>query len=656
MPTLKIILILLSSAVLAVALLRGLRLPSLLAYFMVGFALGPHTFGLVDDSEAVRGLAEFGVVFLMFSIGLEFSLPQLYAMRRTVLGLGGAQVIVTMAYIVAVAILFGLDWRAAFVIGGALAMSSTAIASKMLVEQIELNSRHGRLSIGILLFQDIAVVPLLILIPALAAADGNLPALLGMSALKAAVVLAVLLYFGKSLINPWFDIVARQRSQELFVLNVLMVTLGLAYVTRFAGLSYALGAFVAGMLISETRYRFQVEADIGPFRDILLGLFFITLGMQLNIHAIAANLGWIVLLTVALVTIKAGLIIGLCRVFGHEAGVALRTGMTLAQAGEFSFVLLVQGTEFNLLNPQHMQILLATMLLSMLIAPFLIQNNGRLARMMAPSYKRNRAQQVEEVANASQWLSDHAIICGYGRSGQNLARFLAQEHIPYIALDSDPVLVKEAAIAGLPVAYGDSARLEILEAAGLSRAKVVVVSFAELRATLKVLHVLREHYPNVPVIVRTLDDTDMDKLREAGATEVVPEVLEGSLMLASHALVVLGVPLNRVVKRIRRFREEHYSMLRGFFHGLSDHDLDVADKFQMRLSTIQLTPGSASIGRSLGDVALEKLEVQVQSIRRAGDGNIEPTPETVLQDGDVVVLLGMWEGLASAETILLKGK
>jgi CPA2 family monovalent cation:H+ antiporter-2 len=656
MPTLKIILLLLTSAVLAVGVMRAWRLPSLLAYFMVGFALGPHTFGLVADTEAVRGLAEFGVVFLMFSIGLEFSLPQLYAMRRTVLGLGGAQVLLTLGVVVAVAMMLGVEWRESFVIGGALAMSSTAIVSKMLVEQVELNSRHGRLSIGILLFQDIAVVPLLILIPALATADGNLAALLGTSALKAGVVLAVLLYFGKVLINPWFDLVARQRSQELFVLNVLMITLGLAFATKFAGLSYALGAFVAGMLISETRYRFQVEADIGPFRDILLGLFFITLGMQLDIHALWANLGWIVLLTAAVIAVKAGLITGICRLFRHETGVALRAGLTLAQAGEFSFVLLAMGGDSNLLNPQHTQILLATMLFSMLLAPFLIQNNGRLARLMAPSYKRNRARQVKEVADASMGLSGHAILCGYGRSGQNLARFLAQEQIPYVALDTDPVLVKETAAAGLPVAYGDSSRLEILEAAGLEKARVVVISFPELRATLKVLHVLRGHYPNVPVIVRTLDDRDMDKLRDAGATEVVPEILEGSLMLASHALVVLGVPLNRVVKRIRRFREEHYSMLRGFFHGLSDSDLDVADKFQMRLHSVPLGPSSAGVDKTLYDLALEQFDVQVQSVRRGGEGTLPADPDLVLQDGDVVVLLGMWEGLASAENILLKGK
>lgn len=656
MPTLKIILLLLASAVFAVALLRALRLPPLLAYFLIGLALGPNTFGLVDDNNSVIALAEFGVVFLMFSIGLEFSLPQLYAMRSTVFGLGSAQVLASMAYAIAATMMLGMDWRAALVVGGAMAMSSTAIASKMLVERVEINSRHGRLSIGVLLFQDIAVVPLLILIPALSSPNGDLISMLGHSALKAALVLAILLYFGKSLVNPWFELIARQRSQELFVLNVLLVTLGLAFATKVAGLSYALGAFVAGMLISETRYRYQVEADIGPFRDILLGLFFITLGMQLDLHALLANAGWIILIATLLVIIKAGLVAGLCRVFGHETGVSIRTGLTLAQAGEFSFVLLAQGTEFHLLQPQHAQTILAAMLLSMVLAPFIIKYNGRIARLIAPSYQRSRNQQLGEIATTSEGIAGHAIICGYRRSGQNLARFLAQENIPYVALDLDPVRVREAVTAGLPVAYGDSARREVLQAAGVERARVVVVSFSELNASLKVLHVMREHYPNIPVIARTLDDRDMDRLREAGATEVVPEVLEGSLMLASHALVVLGVPLNRVVKRIRRFREEHYTMFRGFFHGLSDHDLDAADKLQPRLHAVAIGAGAYAIGHSIAELSLNEFKIEMQSIRRQPIGILPAKPEIILIEGDIVVLLGTPADLVSAEDRLVKGK
>lgn len=654
MTTLNLILMLLASAVCAVAVLRALRLPSMLAYFLVGLALGPHTFGLMSDNQSIHALAEFGVVFLMFSIGLEFSLPQLYSMRRTVFGLGSLQVLSTMALAAGAITFLGGDWRTAFVISGAVAMSSTAIVSKILVERLELNSRHGRLAIGMLLFQDIAVVPLLILIPALDAPAADLVGVLGVAAVKAAIVLALLLYLGKWLMNPWFELVARQHSQELFVLNVLLVTLGLAFVTKLAGLSYALGAFIAGMLISETRYRYQVAADVGPFRDILLGLFFITLGMQLDLVLLWQNLGWILLLAAALVLLKSGLIVPLCRLFGNETGVGWRTALTLAQAGEFSFVLLAQGGESELLAPHHAQMALSAMLISMILAPLLIQYNGRIARWLSPSYARNRNRQIQEIAVMSEGISGHTVICGYRRSGQNLARFLEQENIAYIGIDLDPVRVREAVAAGQRVVYGDSSRFEVLQAAGVERARVVVVSFSELNAALRVLHVMRNHCPSVPVIVRTLDDRDMDKLREAGATEVVPEVLEGSLMLASHALVVLGVPLNRVVKRIRRFREENYSMFRGFFHGLSDHDLDAADRLQPRLHPIEITAGVSAVGCSLRELELEKLKVEVQSIRRPSTGIIRPKPDVVLIEGDIVVLLGSPESLASAETHLLK--
>ena len=322
----------------------------------------------------------------MFSIGLEFSLPQLYAMRKKVLGLGGGQVIITMAITMGVAKLSGLNWPASFVIGAALAMSSTAIVSKILAERIDLNSRHGRLSIGVLLFQDIAVVPMLELIPALGFANTSIINVLGLAMLKATAMLLLLFTIGKWLINPWFNLVASQRSRELFVMNVLMVTLLLAFATKTAGLSYALGAFILGMLISETKYRYQVESDISPFRDILLGLFFISVGMLLNLEQIFDNIELILLVLLAFILFKTAIVAIIVRVFKYETGVAIRTGVILAQAGEFSFVILALGVEHHLISGQTLQLVLAVSLLSMVIAPFLIQYNGRIARRLVSSY------------------------------------------------------------------------------------------------------------------------------------------------------------------------------------------------------------------------------------------------------------------------------
>ncbi|ADI28623.1 monovalent cation:proton antiporter-2 (CPA2) family protein [Methylotenera versatilis] len=653
---LSLILILLVSAVLAVALFRKLRLPAMLAYFLVGVVLGPHTSGLLPDSDANREFAEFGIVFLMFSIGLEFSLPQLYAMRKKVLGLGGSQVFLTLGIVMGIAKLAGLDWSAAFVIGAALTMSSTAIVSKILAERVDLNSRHGRLSIGVLLFQDIAVVPILVLIPALGVVGTNLTDVLGLAMLKAAGMLLFLFTIGKWLINPWFNLVAGQRSRELFVMNVLMVTLLLAYATKLAGLSYALGAFIAGMLISETKFRYQVESDISAFRDIFLGLFFISVGMLLDVQQIVNNIGAILLVLFALVLFKAAIVTLVVRLVKYESGVAIRTGLILAQAGEFSFVILALGVEQKLVSGPALQVILAASLLSMVIAPFLIQYNGRIARKLVQSYSRNSGQVVQDIDDVGKHLHNHVIICGYGRSGQYLARFLREENIPYIALDIDPSRVLEAATAGENVMFGDAARRVVLEAAGGARAKALVISYADNRAAMKILHIVQENYPQLPVIVRTVDDTNMEALREAGAAEVVPEILEGSLMLASHALMLLGVPLNRVVKRIRIFREERYKLFKGYFHGISDAENEDLANQQVRLHSVIISPGTFAIGRNLADMHLENFDVEVKSIRRPNSNGSQPNEESILAEGDVIVLLGQPTGLTNAQNALLIGR
>ena len=654
--TLPLILILLVCSVLCVAMFRAFRLPAMLAYFLVGLALGPYTFGLLPDTDANREFAEFGIVFLMFSIGLEFSLPQLYAMRKKVLGLGGAQVVVSMAVSMALAKLAGLDWPAAFVIGSALTMSSTAIVSKILAERVDLNSRHGRLSIGVLLFQDIAVVPVLVLIPALGLANNNLMDVLGLAMLKAAAMLLFLFTIGKWLINPWFNLVASQRSRELFVMNVLMVTLLLAYATKLAGLSYALGAFIAGMLISETKYRYQVESDISPFRDILLGLFFISVGMLLNLQQIFDNIGLVLLILVGFMLLKATIVALVVRLVKYETGVAIRTGLILAQAGEFSFVILALGVEQKLISGQALQLILAASLLSMVIAPFLIQYNGRIARRLVRSYSRNSGQVVQDIDDVGKHLHNHVIICGYGRSGQYLGRFLKEENIPFVALDIDPTRVLEAAAAGENVMFGDAARRVVLEAAGGARAKALIISYADNRASMKILHIVQENYPQLPVIVRTVDDSNMEALRAAGAAEVVPEILEGSLMLASHALMLLGVPLNRVVKRIRLFREERYKLFRGYFHGISDAEDEDMEKKQVRLHSVVISAGSYAIGRSLLEMNLHNFEVEVKSIRRPNGNGVIPTDTSYLAEGDVIVLLGQPAGLANAQNALLIGR
>jgi len=653
--TLGFVLILLASAVIVSALFRALRLPSMLGYLLVGILVSPHAFDWIPDSENTRHLAEFGVVFMMFSIGLEFSLPKLKAIQTTVFGFGGAQVIVSILLVMAVARIVGLPWAAGLALGGALAMSSTAIVSKMLAERLELQSQHGRQMIAVLLFQDLAVVPLLILTPTLAAGSENLWVDLGWASAKAAVVLFVLLFVGQKLMRPWFSMVAGHKSSELFMLNVLLITLGLAYLTDQAGLSLALGAFLAGMLISETEFRYQVEDDIKPFRDVLLGLFFVTIGMLLDLRAVWAYLGWVVLVLAALVLLKAVLVWGLGRLFGNDSPVAMRTALGLAQGGEFGFVLLAQAGSLNLIQGAALQIVLAAVVLSMMIAPIVIQYTDAITRRLCGGEWAGRAQELHAIAVKSFTANAHLIICGYGRSGQNLARLLESEAIPFIALDVDTTLVKAAAAAGENVVFGDASRREVLKAVGLNRARAMVITFASLPAAMKILGVVQELRPDLPVIVRTVDDTDLSALKQAGAAEVVPEVLEGSLMLASHALLLLGVPLTRVLKKLRGVREQRYGLLRGFFRGATDEEVELSDTAQPRLLSVLITAQAAAAGKTLAETGVLKLGIEVIVMRRRNIRGLDPEPGTQVMTGDVLVLRGIPENLAAAEIRLLQG-
>jgi CPA2 family monovalent cation:H+ antiporter-2 len=656
---LELTLLLLGSAVLGVVAFRMLHLPPMLGYLAVGVLIGPHALGLADNGPTTHGLAEFGVVFLMFSIGLEFSLAQLRAMRRIVFGLGLAQVSLTILVTVLGALALQylplpvkIGWQAALALGGALAMSSTAIVSKLLTERLELESQHGRRIIGILLFQDLAVVPLLILIPSLAKPAEELAITLGWAAVKAAAVLALLLFFGQKLMRNWFTIVVKRRSQELFMLNLLLVTLGAAWITEHAGLSMALGAFVAGMLISETPYKHQVEEDIKPFRDVLLGLFFITIGMLLDLHVVLENWYLVLLLLVLPVLLKFGLIALLAKAFGSSDGVAMRTGLALAQAGEFGFVLLNLADGSKLIDPFLIQLVLASMVLSMLAAPFIIANMDKIAMKVASNEWMLQSLQLTQLASRTMAAQKHVIIAGFGRSGQSLATLLSEEKLPWYALDLDPERVQEARTAGVNVSYGDCTRREALIAAGINRASALVITFADTRLAVKVLHLVHELAPKLPVIVRAHDDTELDVLKKAGATEVVPEALESSLMLASHALVVMGVPLRRVVHRVQAARDERYASLRGFFHGAGDVSDDPEHSW-VRLHSVTLKEDAGAVGRCIAELQLDEVGAEVTAVRR-GQERIEPGLETELRAGDVVVLRGTGSAVTRAEGRLLR--
>ena len=659
MSALELTLLYLLAAVLGVVVCRSFKLPPMLGYLAVGVIIGPHALAVAKNSDGVRHLGEFGVVFLMFVIGLEFNLPKLRSMRRHVFGLGLLQVALTMILVTLGSLflarmapaLWKMEWQTALALSGAMAMSSTAIVVKLLSERLELASEHGKRVMGVLLFQDLAVVPLLVLIPALGSSPDKLFMALGIAGLKAVVLLGLLLTGGQRVMRWWLTIVARRKSEELFVLNLLLVTLALAWLTELAGLSLALGAFIAGMLISETQYKHQVETDIRPFHDVLLGLFFISVGMLLDWHEVVDHWALVLLLLILPVLFKLVMITALARLLGATAGVSLRTGLYLAQAGEFGFVLLALAQGNNLVPPTLMNPVLASMVLSMLATPFMIMYSSRIVMKLVSSEWLQQSLQMTTIASKSMSINKHVIICGYGRCGQNLGRLLEHEGIPYIALDLDPDRVRQAAAAGNSVVFGDAVRLQALIAAGLARASAVVVTYLDTASALKVLANTHTHAPTVPVIVRTVDDRDLEKLKAGGATEVVPEAIEGSLMLASHALALVGVPMRRVIRVVQDQRDARYNLLRGYFRGADDDTTDELE--QERLSTVTLVPGLSSVGQTVGELALSALGVRLVSLRRGNGKTLKALEDTRLEDSDTLVLSGKPEALSMAEQKLL---
>ena len=662
MSGLELTLLYLLAAVLGVVACRSLKLPPMMGYLAVGVIIGPHALALSKNAEGVQHVGEFGVVFLMFVIGLEFNLSKLRSMRRHVFGLGLLQVVLTIVLATLGSLFLAsmapthwkMEWQTALALSGAIAMSSTAIVVKLLSERIELESEHGKRIMGVLLFQDLAVVPLLVLIPALGSPADQLFTALALAALKAAVLIGLLLTGGQRVMHWWLTLVARRKSEELFVLNLLLVTLALSWLTELAGLSLALGAFIAGMLISETEFKHQVETDIRPFHDVLLGLFFISVGMMLDWHIVLERWPLVLLLATVPVFFKLVLVTGLARLLGATTGVSLRTGLYLAQAGEFGFVLLTLASESRLVPSQLLNPILASMVLSMLATPFIIMYSNRIVMRLVSSEWLQQSLQMTSIARKSINANKHVIICGYGRCGQNLGHMLEREGIQYMALDLDPDRVQQAAAAGDSVVFGDAVRLQALMAAGLARASAVVVTYLDTASALKVLANARAHAPTVPVIVRTVDDHDLEKLQAAGATEVVPEAIEGSLMLASHALALVGVPMRRVIRVVQEQRDARYNLLRGYFRGADDDTVNELD--EERLSTLTLPVGAKSAGRSLGSLALPAAGVRIVSLRRSNGKPQEPQDDTLLEGGDTLVLSGKPAALAMAEEKLLRGR
>lgn len=643
-----VILVYVAASLLATVAARRVGLSPIAGYLMVGVAMGPDALGWVQDGEGMQHVAEIGVLFLMFTIGLEFSLPRLVADRSLVLGMGGLQVLATGVVFGLAGWALGLDPVAAAAVAAALAMSSTAIASRQLLERGELNTSLGRAAIGVLLFQDLATVVFLLLLPILPGASAlELASESGWVLLRGAVVFGVLLVVGRWVIRPAFRRVALVHSPEIFMLAVILASLGAARAAQAAGLSPALGAFLAGMVLGETEFRHQVESDIRPFQDVLLGLFFVAVGSLLDLDVVFGDWMTVLAVTAALIVGKAAIIGALGWMRGTGRVASLRLGFVLAQAGEFSLVLLYLMQDLDILDGTAHQIVLSAVVLSMMAAPVLIRWNARWASGLAGTAD---GAGMEDVP-ANTVLDDHVLVCGYGRIGQNIVRLLEDQNVPYLCADLDPDRIRAALTAGERVMYGDCTRRGILDAAGLGNARALVISFDDHEAALKVLALVREQRPDLSVLVRTGDESRMEQLLEAGASGAVPDSLEASLTLGAQLLLLLGVPADEVSERTEHIRADRYKLLRGVFYGRDTGPGDAE-----RLHVVRVSQGAYGAGRRLRELQLDALHVQVQAVRRHGIRGADPTPETVIRSGDVLVLHGPGRDLIRAERRILSGQ
>lgn len=647
------IILLMFISVCAVALFKRAHLPPILAYLFAGILAGPQLLSIFAHPEEMHLLAEVGIVFLLFSLGLEFSLPKLLAMRSLVFGVGLGQMILTTAIFTCVPYFFGIGLSASIIIGGTLALSSTAIVIKQATEMGILNNRRTQLAVSILLFQDLAVVPFLIAIPLLAqTGEVSIALALGEALLKGVFVIAFLMSVGKWLL-PWvFREVARTRTDELFVLTTILIALLAGGLTYYFGLSMALGAFLAGMMLGESQYKYQLEADIRPFRDILMGLFFVTVGMQLELTVLWNNLLGIVVGVLVLMVTKVALVRLASMLVKTDAIDGWSAGVKLCQIGEFSFVIAALATTHDVLTSEQSSLIVCMGVISMALTPWLMNNSVVIAKRLL-----NNELPVEEneLSVLSGSLSNHVIICGFGRVGQSVARMLKMEGIHFVAVDMDPVRVHESRNAGEPVIFGDASQKDILVSANVEKAKLVLVTFDQVDKAKQVITQTRTLSDTIDVMVRTKRDYQLDSLYSAGANQVVPELQEGSLMLVSQVLHYAGVPMSRILKRVRAERKGRYDHMHGFYPGeTTEISYGTEDKLEF-IHAVVLSEHASCLGKTINDIELEKMRIKVKGLRRDGKEVKDPDKDAVLQAHDVLVIAGKPRRVERAERKLLEG-
>lgn len=649
---LKALILIFGVSALIVFALGKLRIPSVVGFLIAGAILGPHGFQFIRDVHEVELLAEIGVILLMFTIGLEFSLKNLMMLRTQVLGGGSIQVALTVLA-VAVMSFFCLNQNinAAVFDGFLVALSSTAIVIKLLMEKAEINSPHGRTSVGILLFQDLCVVPFMLLIPILVGNGGSIHDI-AFTMLKSFAVLAVVLIAARWAVPFILHEIVKTRSRELFIITIILLCIGTAFFTSKLGLSLALGAFLAGIVISESEYASQALADIMPFKESFIGLFFISVGMLMDIGFLRENIVAVIGTVLSIIAIKTIISASASTMSGQPIRTSILSGLYLSQIGEFSFVLALAGKKAGLLEEFGYQIFLSASVITMLLTPFIIGISPRISEYLISvlplrSFERIKRKKLREELLSKK--SDHVIIIGFGVNGSNLAKVLKESGIPYVILEINANTVRKMKKRGEPIYYGDGTSAEILHKMGIHRAKVLVIAISDPAATRRIVQIARHENPHIYIIVRTRYVAEVDDLIKLGANEVIPEEFETSIEIFSRVLHHYHVPRNVITEHIDNVRKDSYSALRSF--ELPRKHLAERHEFlkDIDTETYLVKDGSNIIGHSIKELHLRaETGVTIIALQRGEEVHQNPSPDFVLKPGDVLLLIGKRKDINSA--------
>lgn len=654
-PLLQDLLLLLVASVPIAFLFNRLRLPTIAGFMITGILIGPYGLRLIKDAHAIEALAEIGVVLLLFTIGLEFSLRRIAGMKRLVLLGGGLQVLLTALLVSGVAYFLGRPVNQSIFFGFLFALSSTAIVLKSYADRAEIDAPHGRAGVGILLFQDLSIVLMMLMIPVLGGGEGSSPARIALTLGAAIAAIAAIILTARFVVPSLLYHIVKLRSPEVFIIFVVLMILGTAWLTAQFGLSLALGAFIAGMVLSESEYSHQIVADVLPFRDVFNSVFFVSIGMLLSVSALVADFPVVLAWVLALIIGKTLLVLAVVRLLGYSLRVATMTGMGLAQVGEFSFILAKAGLPQALLSDLDYRRFLAASIISMIATPFLIKAAPRVAYALQSLFSSGSALEptVTGFDPAEPDLRGHVIVVGYGLNGRNLAKVLKRVKVPYLVLELNAEVVREASAQGERIIYGEATRKEVLHHVGLERARILVLAISDPTATRHTVWQARQMNPDIHIIVRTRYMSELTDLRQLGADEVIPEEFETSIEIFSRVLREYGIARHVIQRQVGEIRSEGYQMLRA--PSLPHVELsEIAGALGgASTETLFVEADSTAIGKTLGELQLRtKTRVTVVAIARDGDTDINPGPDLEFRAGDVLVLLGSPEQIDRAIEVI----